>query len=207
MDPAVPIDLGPPEVVPLSDSRWLGRLGGWVPGRVVAGGRVRLVAQPIVIVPFAVVGATRAASLFTWNRDIPRVMHLPSVVLHWSEQNTVTLTVHEVHVLARLRVLQFVGSHPQLHDQLPGPHVRPGDVHLHLGVVDLAHQTIARHIGEVPKWAKPVVHGREADSNQTTEHLQKPWTHNHLCNACLFVNNALCAYICTYIFTHKYLYS
>lgn len=80
-----------------------------------------------------------------------------------TEQGAVTLTVYEVHVLACLSLLQFVGGHPQLHNQLPGPHVRPGDVHLHLRVVDLAHQSIAGHLGEVPGRAEPVSHGTETD--------------------------------------------
>ena len=61
------------------------------------------------------------------------------------------LTVHEVHVLSALSVSQLVGHHPQLHDQLSGPHIRPGDVHLHLGVVDLAHQPVTCHVREVPE--------------------------------------------------------
>lgn len=63
------------------------------------------------------------------------------------------LTVHEIHVLSTLSVSQFVGHHPQLHDQLSGPHIRPGNVHFHLRVVDLANQPIARHIRQVPECA------------------------------------------------------
>lgn len=46
---------------------------------------------------------------------------------------------------------QFVCCHPQLHDQLPDPHIWPGNVHFHLRIVDLAHQPIASNIWEVPK--------------------------------------------------------
>lgn len=49
---------------------------------------------------------------------------------------------------------QFVCRHPQLHDQLPDPHIWPGNVHLHLRIVDLTHQPIASNIREVPKDAE-----------------------------------------------------
>ncbi|TNN73086.1 hypothetical protein EYF80_016756 [Liparis tanakae] len=42
----------------------------------------------------------------------------------------------------------FAGSAAGLHDQLPGPHIRPGNVHFHLGVVDLADQPVAHNIRE-----------------------------------------------------------
>lgn len=64
-----------------------------------------------------------------------------------------TLTVHEIHILATHGVPQFIGHHPQFHNQLPGSHVWTGYVHLHLRVVDLAHQTIACHIWQVPEHA------------------------------------------------------
>ena len=74
------------------------------------------------------------------------------------------LTVHEVCVLSGLRVSQFVGGHPQLTDQLSGPDVWSGNVHLHLRVVDLAHQPVSRHLWQVPDQQTAKQHGLQYSS-------------------------------------------
>lgn len=84
-----------------------------------------------------------------------------------------SLTVHEVHVLSALSVPQFVGHHPQLHDQLPGPHIRPGNIHLYLGVVDLADQPVTRHIREVPEWGHKQVFMHENTKLAAHEHFEQ----------------------------------
>lgn len=58
--------------------------------------------------------------------------------------------VLEVRVLAVVGAAQPVGRDLQLHDLLADGHVGLGDVHLHLGVVDLVGQAVAHHLGEVP---------------------------------------------------------
>lgn len=56
----------------------------------------------------------------------------------------------EVHVIAAVGATQPVGHDLQPHDLLAGGHVGLGDVHLHLGVVDLVSQAITHHLGKVP---------------------------------------------------------
>lgn len=50
--------------------------------------------------------------------------------------------VLEVDVIAVVCILQFVGHHSESHDLLSDESVGPGDVHLHLRVVDLVGQPI-----------------------------------------------------------------
>lgn len=89
-------------------------------------------------------------------------------------------------------MLQFVGRDPQLHDQLSGPHIWPGDVHLHLGVVDLADEPIARHVREVPEWARADSF-RAAQGNFTRWGFK--WTRR--CNS--KTTTIFTAYYCLYI--------
>lgn len=57
--------------------------------------------------------------------------------------------VLKVHVIAIVCVLQFVGHHTESHDLLPDESVRPGDVHVHLRVVDLVGQPIIHNFRQV----------------------------------------------------------
>ena len=59
---------------------------------------------------------------------------------------TILTCVLELHIISVDGVLHAVGHHFQLHDLLADPHVRLGDVNIHLRVVDLASQPIAHHL-------------------------------------------------------------
>lgn len=55
----------------------------------------------------------------------------------------------EVDIIAIVRILQLVGHHPESHDLLPDEGVGPGDVHLHLRIVDLVGQPIVHDLRQV----------------------------------------------------------
>lgn len=57
--------------------------------------------------------------------------------------------VLEVDVIAVVRVLELVGHHAESHDLLPDQSVRPRDVHVDLGVVDLVGQPIIHDLRQV----------------------------------------------------------
>lgn len=56
----------------------------------------------------------------------------------------------EVHVLPTAGPHQARGGAAQGQEMLPSGQLRPGNIHLHLWIVDLVHQPIACHIWEVP---------------------------------------------------------
>ena len=53
---------------------------------------------------------------------------------------------------------QAVGGHAELHDELTGPDVWPGNVHLHLWVVDLTDQAVSCHVRQIPDTQKTQNH-------------------------------------------------
>lgn len=58
--------------------------------------------------------------------------------------------VLEVHIVAIEGILQAVRHDLQLHYLLPYRHVRLRNVDFHFGVVDLAREAVAHHLGEIP---------------------------------------------------------
>lgn len=77
--------------------------------------------------------------------------------------------VLEVDVIAVVRVLELVGHHAESHDLLPDERVRPRDVHVDLGVVDLVGQPIVHDLRQVSAGqggSTPIRMRREGPRNQ-----------------------------------------